>query len=420
MESRPKILLLDDDADLLEMYRGILAQLPSRPEVSTAASGARALALLDAEPFRLLICDLKMPKMDGLQVLSIVRRKFPNLRTVVLTAVADEQFRSRAYALGADLFWEKPSAEREIKLFLDCLESLLGREDEPGFRGIQSKSLVDIIQLECLSQSSSVLRITNGPLSGKIWINDGELIDAETEGLGGEAAFRRILSWKAGNFETLSAEPNRERAIFQSYNALLLETAQAIDESHSKLAAAEANGTSEPNSPLSVIFQTDGVQFVMISRLGTGGKFESRGLENPERMTTWTRMQGRVSLVLGRKSEASDENAHPLAHPNPPLPPIDGMFRQVTDMAWDPRATHTSVTAISIRASPSWTRTATGSRLSASREAVPASSRPPIRLSPTRMAISMSPTAAIAASRCSTAKAISSASSPSISTIPTT
>ena len=45
--------------------------------------------------------------------------------------------------------------------------------------------------------------------------------------------------------------------------------------------------------------------------------------------------QGRVALVFGRKPEASDENAHPLEHPNPPLPPIDGYFRQVTDMTWD-------------------------------------------------------------------------------------
>jgi hypothetical protein len=45
--------------------------------------------------------------------------------------------------------------------------------------------------------------------------------------------------------------------------------------------------------------------------------------------------EGRVTMVLGRKPEASDEDAHPLAHPKPPLPPIDGMFRQVTDMTWD-------------------------------------------------------------------------------------
>jgi streptogramin lyase len=45
--------------------------------------------------------------------------------------------------------------------------------------------------------------------------------------------------------------------------------------------------------------------------------------------------QGRVAMVFGRKPEASDESAHPLEHPKPPLPAVDGTFRQVTDMAWD-------------------------------------------------------------------------------------
>ena len=45
--------------------------------------------------------------------------------------------------------------------------------------------------------------------------------------------------------------------------------------------------------------------------------------------------EGRVVMVFGRKQEASDEGTEPLKHPKPPLPPVDGMFRQVTDMAWD-------------------------------------------------------------------------------------
>jgi DNA-binding beta-propeller fold protein YncE len=47
------------------------------------------------------------------------------------------------------------------------------------------------------------------------------------------------------------------------------------------------------------------------------------------------RPDGRVALVFGRKQEASDEGSEPLRHPKPPLLPVDGMFRQVTDMAWD-------------------------------------------------------------------------------------
>src|SRR5579864_6720467 len=45
--------------------------------------------------------------------------------------------------------------------------------------------------------------------------------------------------------------------------------------------------------------------------------------------------EGRVVMVFGRKQEASDEHTGPLPHPRPPLPPVDGLFRQVTDVAWD-------------------------------------------------------------------------------------
>src|SRR5664279_462463 len=248
MDRRPKILLADDNLDLLE-----------------------------AEEFQLLICDLKMPKMDGLQVLAIVRRKYPQLRTVAMTAELDEQFRSRAYALGVDLFWHKPATEQETKLFLECIESLLGRETEAGFRGVQSKSLMDIIQLECISQSSSVLRITNGMLSGKIWILSGELVDAEADDLRGEAAFQKILSWRAGNFEMLPADPSRPRTIFNSYNALLLESAQAMDESRGAVTAEGIPQTAA--SPLAQVSQVEGVEFVLAMKPGQGGGPVARGLE---------------------------------------------------------------------------------------------------------------------------------------------
>jgi CheY-like chemotaxis protein len=286
MGTRHKLLLLDDDVDLLDMYRQLLSQLPSQPEIYTASSGPRAMAMLEAERFRLLICDLKMPKMDGLQVLSIVRRKHPELRTVALTSVADEQFRSRAYALGVDLFWYKPATEQEIKMFLECLESLLGRESDNGFRGVQSKSLVDIIQLECISQSSSTLRITNGGHTGKIWIQDGEVIDAEAGDLIGEPAFQRILSWRAGGFESLPAEPSRERTILKSYNGLLLETAQAIDEKR----AVNGEGTTPPvSSTVPQLSQIEGIEFVLAMKPGQEGPPMARGLENPQRMAEWSR-----------------------------------------------------------------------------------------------------------------------------------
>jgi hypothetical protein len=47
--------------------------------------------------------------------------------------------------------------------------------------------------------------------------------------------------------------------------------------------------------------------------------------------------EGQVTMVFGRKQEASDEETGPVKHPNPPLPAEDGRFRQVTDVTWDPQ-----------------------------------------------------------------------------------
>jgi len=309
MDNQHKILILDDDTDWLKLCREILTQMPSKPEVRTVSVGTRALALMETEPFRLLICDLKMPRIDGLQVLAIVRRRFPELRTVVLSGLEDEEFRSRAYALGVDLFWLKSDMQQNVQMFIDCLESLLGRESSGGFRGIQSKSLMDIIQLECLSRSSTVLRITRGPLVAKLWIKEGELIDAEAEGIRGEAAFRRILAWKSGTFENLPAEPNRERTITNSVNALLLDSAQTIDEN----AAPSAESTEESAHRKTVwklaLLTREGAEFVVVAPHQGEGEAEALGTRSTTKFGDWTRKTAEIVRRLGEKIEAG-----PLSH----------------------------------------------------------------------------------------------------------
>jgi CheY-like chemotaxis protein len=355
MEPRNKILILDDETAWLEVNRETLSQLPSKPEIRTVNSGARAVALLDAEPFRLLICDLKMPKMDGLQVLAIVRRRFPELRTVVLTALEDEEFRSRAYALGVDLFWLKMDMQQNPQMFLDCVESLLGRDMETGFRGVQSKSLLDIIQMECLSRSSTVLRITRGPLVAKLWLQDGELIDAEAEGARGEAAFRRILAWKSGTFENFPAEPKHQRTIFTSVNALLLESAQNIDET-ANLAETESTEQSDHRKTiwkLSLVAR-EGAESVVVTATERQNEVDAWGTQYGGQLAGWTRRATEVAKRLSDRLEAGpllyvagsslerqvlllprDEKSYLVAWP--PDAPTDQLFEKTKKLAasWD-------------------------------------------------------------------------------------
>lgn len=303
MAEQQKILLLDDDEKMLDLYGELLRQLPSKPEVHVSNSGARAIALLESEPFNLLITDLRMPKMDGLQVLAIVRRKFPHLRIIVLTGVLDEEYRSRAYAQGVEMFWQKPASSEEIKLFQDCIESLLDRQtrSEGGFRGMQSKSLVDLIQLECLSHSSSVLHVNQGALHGKIWVQDGEIIDAATDNFTGEEAFKEILSWKSGNFEILPGEPGRPRTITNSSQGLLLDSAQALDEWRGQRAGAEKGDAAAASSVLSPLTRFEGVEFVLTVPDDEQAPSDSWGLDGAPQVALWARTTHRRLVELGEK-----------------------------------------------------------------------------------------------------------------------
>jgi hypothetical protein len=210
-----------------------------------------------------------------------------------------------------DQFWYKPASDQEVRMFLECLEALLGRESETGFRGVQSKSLVDIIQIECLSQNSCLLKITNGIVEGKVWIQNGEVIDAEAQDLTGESAFQKIFSWKTGNFEILPGDEARARTIFTSYQGLLLNSAQQMDEAASMTRRSEGH-TESFRAPvpsgfaplLAELSQLSGVEFALAIGVDVNKKAEehdSWGLENPKPMARWTRQTLDGLRALGER-----------------------------------------------------------------------------------------------------------------------
>jgi CheY-like chemotaxis protein len=283
MSNRQRILIIDDEQDILEIYQEILSRLQSKPDILTVDNGSQGIAMLESQTFNLLLIDLLMPQMDGFQVLAIVRRKFPALRVVVMTNSDDEQFRSRAYSMGVDLFLQKPKTGKEIINFVDCIESLLEREQMGGFRGVQSKTLVDLIQLECLTQSSAILKITTGTGDGRIWIQRGELIDAATGEHSGKEALTEMLRWKTGNFEILPNDIPRPRTLFTSWESILMESAQLLDEA----AASPDQTPASEEAGLTSFARFKGVQFAVAVETGDPKKFEQWGSENPDQMSAF-------------------------------------------------------------------------------------------------------------------------------------
>jgi len=300
MGANLKILVLDDDADWLGMCRDFLAQLPSKPEIHTASSGMDALSLLDAGPFQVLLCDLVMPRMDGLQVLSIVRRRFPGLRTVVLTGHPDEVFCMRAYALGVDLFWLKSDLQENARMFLECVESLLGREEDAGFRDAQSKSILDVIQMELALRNSSLLRIKSGQKTAQIWIQEGQIIDARAEGADGEMAFGHLLKWKGGTYESLPPEYDHVQTIHKSLEAFLIESAQIPKRTVNPTTAREEEETKFTTRMTAMTYE--GAEFVVTVPVKKEDTAKSCGvIQNVDQLAAWARHAEKAARRLGEK-----------------------------------------------------------------------------------------------------------------------
>lgn len=103
-----KILLVDDEPRNLLVLEGCLDGLGHR--LIRANSGREAIAALDAEPPDLILLDLAMPEIDGIDVLTHVRARtdIPHTPVILITAHAEREHRLRALEAGADEFLEKP------------------------------------------------------------------------------------------------------------------------------------------------------------------------------------------------------------------------------------------------------------------------------------------------------------------------
>jgi two-component system OmpR family response regulator len=102
----PKVLLVDDEQEFLELTAERLAQRLF-PCV-TASSGERALQLLQSERFDCAIVDVRMPGMDGIELLGRIRRDFPGVPVILLTGYASVELGVRAMELGAFEYLMKP------------------------------------------------------------------------------------------------------------------------------------------------------------------------------------------------------------------------------------------------------------------------------------------------------------------------
>lgn len=121
MKRLPRILLVDDERGIRVALRRVLAQ--GGLEVVTAASGEEAVqALGDEAKFDVVLTDLKMPGMHGVELIGVLRSLDPKVPIVVLTGHRDAQATATLRAAGASTCLDKPvEGERLLSTLRDLI-----------------------------------------------------------------------------------------------------------------------------------------------------------------------------------------------------------------------------------------------------------------------------------------------------------
>ncbi|HSU56747.1 MAG TPA: response regulator [Candidatus Dormibacteraeota bacterium] len=230
---RHQFLFVDDDQVFLLTLTSLLKQISNANwGFRTASNHAQALEHLKAQPVDVVVLDIEMPVMDGVEFLRLLGRSHPNLRVVMLSARLDETARKNTMDLGAALYLEKPTTPEGFKAVFAALDLLVTSPTKSGagFRGVMQVGLQDVLQMECLSRKSSILAVSTGSRRGQIYVCDGQIVHAQSGQLQGEMALYGLLGLSGGEFKLEPYVEPPSRSISGQYEFLLMEAARLCDE----------------------------------------------------------------------------------------------------------------------------------------------------------------------------------------------
>jgi CheY-like chemotaxis protein len=126
MASKYRILVVDDQQDIRNILRVGIESLGPDFSVVAVPSGEEAVLEITLQKFDLLVTDVRLPGISGLEVLRRMRTTHPDLRIILITGVLDPVIRRNVADAGADAFFLKPI---EVSDFLDAVERCLGIVD---------------------------------------------------------------------------------------------------------------------------------------------------------------------------------------------------------------------------------------------------------------------------------------------------
>ncbi|HEX4495665.1 MAG TPA: response regulator [Thermoanaerobaculia bacterium] len=226
------ILVVDDEPSVLFALSEGLTDRRRGVRVATAANGIEAVAVLEAEAIDLVLTDLRMPDMDGFELLTFLRRNHAALPVILMTALGDSDISSRLATAGSFELLPKPFDLPDLKRKIAEMlaQSVKGR--------VENISLASFLQLLEMERKTCTLSIRShhpeADREGKLYFRAGRLIGATTGAVTGATRGRdaalEIVTWEHADIEIADGCPPIDPEIESPLSFLLMEGMRLKDE----------------------------------------------------------------------------------------------------------------------------------------------------------------------------------------------
>jgi YesN/AraC family two-component response regulator len=104
--SKPRILFVDDEESIISRLKRILHPYKNEWEVHFAQSGIEALEIMEKTPVNVIISDMRMPVMNGAELLLQVQQKYPETIRIILSGQSDEELIMKSIKVAPRFFFE--------------------------------------------------------------------------------------------------------------------------------------------------------------------------------------------------------------------------------------------------------------------------------------------------------------------------
>lgn len=232
------VLIVDDEASLLLSFRNGFERLKDRYRLYTAENGKKALEILETASIDICVTDIRMPVMDGFELLVVMNARFPTIPVIVMSAYGSPELEEQLESIGGTVrFLEKPMPFERL---LECIEESLRRGAQSGAMiGISVGSFLQLLEME---EKTALIEVQTTGKKGLFYFCQGMLYDAVCREKTGEDAAIEMMMWERVKIQ-FKRLPEKKivRRVQTEIMPLLLEASRRKDENQSESEMDEAD-----------------------------------------------------------------------------------------------------------------------------------------------------------------------------------